>query len=251
MKVLIIEDEREIALNLVEDLRILRPQIEIVGTVSSIDCAVRLINKEPKLDIIFADIKIDDGMSFYVFDQVNTNAKVVFTTAYDEFAVKAFDYNCADYLLKPVSIKALERALERCESFGQSISSDSMHCLSSSIISGKVGFRNKILLEKGTDILIRDVEDMCYVQTERGYVTAFFKDGFKSMINSSLTTLSESLDPAKFMRINRQVVVNLDFIERISHGDGREYVLKLKQPYAKDSFVISADTKHRILQHLC
>lgn len=250
MRVLIIEDERELARSLVEDLKKLRPQIEIVGITSSVGGAVSIINENQHLDIIFADIKVDDGLSFYVFEQVTTDAMVVFTTAYDEFALKAFDYNCADYLLKPISIIGLERALKRCENHNSAINPKEIHRMSSEIISGNVGFRKKMLIERGADLIIRDVEDLCYVQTERGYVTAFFKDGFKSMINSSLTSLSESLDPSKFIRINRQVIVNLDCVDRISHGDGRDYIIKLKPPFASDSFVITTNIKKLILQHI-
>ena len=86
--------------------------------------------------------------------------------------------------------------------------------------------------------------------TERGYVKAFFKDGFTSMVNSSLAGLSESLDPTKFLRINRQVLVNLECIDRISHGAGRDYIVKLKPPFESEAFVITADTKTKILNHI-
>lgn len=250
MKVLIIEDEKEIAMALAEDLRRLRPQIEIVGTTSGISESVRMIDANRDLDIIFADIKIDDGMSFRIFEQVATDAMVVFTTAYDEYALKAFDYNCADYLLKPVALDGLERALVRCENRKPNISPESLRQMSSEMIKGDVGFRKKLILEKGPDIMIRNVGDLCYVWTEKGYVTAYFKDGFKSMVTSSLTNLSESLDPARFMRINRQALVNLECVDRISHGNSRDYIVRLKPPYGSEAFVISAETKKRILQYL-
>lgn len=248
MRVLIIEDEREIAKSMAEDLQQLRPQVEIVGTVSSIDGAVRMISDNQDLDIIFADILIDDGMSFRVFEKVDTDAMVVFTTAYDEFALKAFDYNCVDYLLKPVSLDGLERALTRCESRSATVRPYDIHRMSSEILQGYVGFRKKMLIDKGPDLIIRDVEDLCYVRTEKGYVTAFFRDGFKSLVNSSLANLSESLDPARFLRINRQVLINLECIDRISNGEGREYVVRLKPPFEEESFVINADTKKKILK---
>lgn len=249
MKVLIIEDEREIARNLAEDLRGLRPQIDIVGMVSDIAGAVKIIDDNPDLNVIFADIMIDDGMSFKIFEQVNTNAMVVFTTAYDEFALKAFDYNCVDYLLKPISLEGLERALARYDSHRNSIRPDNLCKISSEIASRNIGYRKKILLERGADLVIRNVDELCYSITERGYVTACFKDGFKAMVNNTLTSLSESLDPSKFIRISRQVLVNLDCIDRISHGDGRDYVVKLKPPYVSESFEITAETRKKILLH--
>lgn len=250
MKVLIIEDEREAARCLAEDLKKLRPQIEIVGTTSGIEESVRTINATQDLDIVFADVKIDDGMSFRVFEQVHTDAMIVFTTAYDRFALSAFDYNCADYLLKPVSTESLERALARCEKRNIVLSPDILRRMSAEIISGNIGFRKRLLIEKGADLIVRDVEDLCYVLTEGGYVTVFFNDGSSHMFSNPLTSLSESLDPAKFMRISRQVLVNLGCVDRISHGEGRNYLVKLKPPYTSKSFVITADTKRRILLHL-
>jgi len=250
MKVLIIEDEREIARALSEDLKKLQPQIEIVGVTSDISSSISAINSNKDLDVIFADIKIDDGMSFRVFEQVDTEATVVFTTAYDEYALKAFDYNCIDYLLKPISIEGLQRALQRCEKRLSPIDHKDLRRISSEIISGAIGYKKKIILEKGQDTVIRSVVDLCYVLTERGYVKAFFKDGFTSMVNSSLAGLSESLDPTKFLRLNRQVLVNLECIDRISHGAGRDYIVKLKPPFEKEAFVITADTKTKILNHI-
>lgn len=250
MKVLLIEDEREIATSLAEDLKQLRPQIDIVGTASSIDVAVRMINKNQDLDLIFADILIDDGMSFRVFEQVSTNAMVVFTTAYDEFALKAFDYNCVDYLLKPVSLDSLARSLARFDNRNITASPSNIHRMSSEILSGNIGYRKKILIEKGPDLIIRDTEDLCYVQTERGYVTALFKDGFKAMVNSSLASLTESLDPSRFMRINRQILVNIDCIDRITTGAGRESMVRMKEPYLSEAFVITTETKKRLLHLL-
>ena len=250
MKVLIIEDEIEIARALAEDLRKLRPQIEIVGMTSDIGSSVRTISANNDLDIIFADIRIDDGMSFRIFEQVETGATIIFTTAYDEYALKAFDYNCADYLLKPIAIDDLERALRRCETRQPSINTENLRQMSSEMISGNIGFRKRLVLENGSDLVIRNVEDLCYVLTERGYVRVFFKDGFKSMVNNSLTALVESMDPARFMRINRQVLVNLDCVERISRGNGRDYIIKLKPPFSSESFIITADTKKRLIQLL-
>lgn len=247
---MIIEDEPEIARSLADDLRKLRPNIEIVGTTSDIMGSVRMIDAHRDLDIIFADIKIDDGMSFRIFEQADTDAMVVFTTAYDEFALKAFEYNCADYLLKPIAMEDLERALAKCESRGPNLSPDFMRQMSSQLVNGNVGYRKRIILEKGADLVIRDVDELCYIITEKGYVTAFFKDGFTSELNDSLTNLSKSLDPTRFMRINRQVLVNLECVDRISYGDGRDYIVKLKAPYESASFIVTAETKKRILQQI-
>ena len=115
MQVLIIEDEKTIAQSLSNQLRTLRPEIEVVGIATSITESIAFIKQHDDLDIIFSDIRIDDGLSFNIFKEVTCDAMIVFTTAYDEYAIQAFDFNCVDYLLKPVTSKGLERALLKCE----------------------------------------------------------------------------------------------------------------------------------------
>lgn len=250
MRVLIIEDEREAAAALEEGLKSLRPKIEIIGVSSDIEGSVNLIESNPEIDIIFADIAIDDGMSFRVFEMVKTDAMVVFTTAYDEFALKAFDYNCADYLLKPINKDDLERALTKCEKHVKTMTLKQIQQMSGAVLRNDLIYRKRLLLEAGNAIVIRNIEELCYVFTEKGFVRAFLSDGFKSMLNTSLTELSESLDPSCFMRINRQVLVNLDYVDRITPGMGREYILSLKAPYSSESFHITVEVKRRLLQSL-
>ena len=115
MRVLIIEDEEVLARSLAAKLREIRPDIEIVGHTTSIQESISFLGIYKDIDIIFADIKIDDGLSFVIFDKLDVDAMIVFTTAYDEYALKAFSYNCADYLLKPISKEALEKTIVRCE----------------------------------------------------------------------------------------------------------------------------------------
>ena len=160
MKALIIEDERPISDALMGSLLSLRPDIVIIGVTTNIKDSVGAITANPDLDIIFSDIKIDDGLSFSVFSEVETDAMVVFTTAYDEYALKAFEYNCIDYLLKPVSEEALRRALSKCESFKPKVDKETIKSTSETVINKDIKYRRKILLEIGRDTIIRDVSDM-------------------------------------------------------------------------------------------
>ena len=177
MKALIIEDERPISDALKGSLLSLRPDIEIIGVTTNIKDSVGAITANPDLDIIFSDIKIDDGLSFSVFSEVETDAMVVFTTAYDEYALKAFDYNCIDYLLKPVSEEALRRALSKCESFRPKVDKETIKSTSEAVINKDIKYRRKILLEIGRDTIIRNVLDICYIFSEKGNTRVFVSDG--------------------------------------------------------------------------
>lgn len=250
MKALIIEDERPISDALKGSLLSLRPDIEIIGVTTNIKDSVGAITANPDLDIIFSDIKIDDGLSFSVFSEVETDAMVVFTTAYDEYALKAFDYNCIDYLLKPVSEEALRRALSKCESFRPKVDKETIKSTSEAVINKDIKYRRKILLEIGRDTIIRNVLDICYIFSEKGNTRVFVSDGIWGSIDNSLIDIIHSLPPSVFYRVNRQALVNINCIDRIVPGLGRESYVCLKAPFNKVQLKITQEIKKVLLDVL-
>jgi len=250
MKALIIEDERSIAEALKAQLVSLRPEIEIVGVTTNIQDSVKAISSYPDIDIIFSDIKIDDGLSFSVFDKVETEAMVVFTTAYDEYALKAFDYNCVDYLLKPVSEVALQRALTKCETLHPRADNSIIKETSTAILNHDVKYRSRILLEIGREIVIRRVSDICYIYSEKGNTRVFISDGSWGSIDDSLIDIIHSLPPSVFYRINRKTIVNIDCIDKIAPGLGRESYVCLKAPFNKVQLKITQEIKKVLLDVL-
>ena len=250
MKALIIEDESPIAALLESMLRELRPDIDIVGVTTDIPGSVAAISAHPDLDIIFSDIKIDDGLSFSVYDRVSTNAMVVFTTAFNEYALRAFDYNCVDYLVKPISKAALERALSKFEMRWPRVDERVIRDTANDIRSQGVTSRKRVLLQRGSDTLIYEVEQICFIQTEKGNTRVFLKDGLWGDIDISLIELLKSLPSKKFSRISRQVIVSIDCIKKLSPGLGRDTVVTLKEPYEKQTILITQDRKKELLDLL-
>lgn len=250
MKALIIEDERPISDALMGSLLSLRPDIVIIGVTTNIKDSVGAITANPDLDIIFSDIKIDDGLSFSVFSEVETDAMVVFTTAYDEYALKAFEYNCIDYLLKPVSEESLRRALSKCESFKPKVDKETIKSTSEAVINKDIKYRRKILLEIGRDTIIRDVSDICYIFSEKGNTRVFVTDGIWGSIDNSLIDIIHSLPPSVFYRVNRQALVNINCVDKISPGLGRESFVSLKSPFDKVQLKITQETKKSLLDVL-
>ena len=250
MKALIIEDERPISDALKGSLLSLRPDIEIIGVTTNIKDSVGAITANPDLDIIFSDIKIEDGLSFSVFSEVETDAMVVFTTAYDEYALKAFDYNCIDYLLKPVSEEALRRALSKCESFRPKVDKETIKSTSEAVINKDIKYRRKILLEIGRDTIIRNVLDICYIFSEKGNTRVFVSDGIWGSIDNSLIDIIHSLPPSVFYRVNRQALVNINCIDKIVPGLGRESYVCLKAPFNKVQLKITQEIKKVLLDVL-
>lgn len=250
MKALIIEDEGPIATLLESMLRELRTDIDIVGVTTDISGSVAAISAHPDLDIIFSDIKIDDGLSFSVYDRVSTNAMVVFTTAYNEYALKAFDYNCVDYLIKPISKDALERALNKFEQRIPHADESVIRATADDIRHQSLSNRKRVLLQRGSDTIIYEVDQICFIQTEKGNTRVFLKDGLWGDIDISLIELLKSLSPELFCRISRQVVVNIDSIKKLTPGLGRDTIISMKGPYEKQSFQITQERKKELLKLL-
>ena len=248
MKVWIIEDERELAQSLSRQLRQLRSDVSILGISSNISESIAAIRDNQDLDIIFADIKIDDGVSFSVFDAVETLAMVVFTTAYDEYALKAFEYNCADYLLKPILADHLERALIKCERREKRLRPASLKTMVADIVQGKVEYRKRVLLKTlGNGTLICPVQDMVYVFTEQGYTRVFIDDGSFAVTDLSLKDLMDGLNPAQFCRISRQAIINIDFVKTITPGPGRDTCVSLRSPFEKVSLKMAPERAKELL----
>ena len=227
----------------------LRPETEIVGITTDIPESVSVIASNPDLDIIFADIRIDDGMSFSIFDRISSDAMVVFTTAYDEYALKAFDYNCVDYLLKPVSEESLDRALTRCERRHHA-SMEAVIRATNDIRNRTVSFRKYLSLKRGNEMHICKVDDICYILTDNGIVRAFLSNGLWGDIDCSLSELETSLSDKLFFRINRQAIIHVDMVAKVNRGPGRDSTVHLKSPYNETSFKMTQEKKKALMRLL-
>ena len=247
MRVLIIEDESPVATLLEHLLRELRPGIDIVDITTDIPGSVAAISAHPDLDIIFSDIKIDDGLSFAVYERIHSDAMVVFTTAFDEYALKAFDYNCVDYLLKPISREALERALRKCERHLPRADENMIRAMVTDFRQQRALSRKRIFLQRGADTLIYEVDHICFIQTEKGNTRVFLDDGMWGNIDVSLIELLKSLSPTAFCRINRQVIVHVGAIRKLTPGQGRDTLVWLKEPYGQQPFLLSPEKKKELL----
>ena len=241
LRVIIIEDETPLAEGLAASLRKLRPDMEIVTIAADVRQAVDAIKKHPDIDLVFADIRLGDGYSFDVFDQVQTNAMIVFTTAYDEYALKAFDYDCIDYLLKPCDSKDLEDALERYEKRAPSTRVADSRRVASQLFSGEKTFRYRLKLDRVDSTVIIDTQDICYVEYDLGNVKVFCRNGMYGTTPLSLTRLAAELDPARFFKVSRTHIVNLAEVMMIKPTLRRNKTLVLKEPYENVGITVTSE----------
>ena len=213
MKAFIIEDEIMAQKSLIRALSQNFPDIEVIGTATSVKGAVAWL-KENTTDIIFMDVELSDGICFEIFRQVDIKAKVIMTTAYDSYALKAFEAGSVDYLLKPVEADHLKRAVARCRMSGGRIDVDAL----TRAIEGasqKRDYKERYIVRFNDRIVPLQTSNIAYVFSEdkNNYLVTF--DDQKYISDTSLDVIAEELDPEYFFRISRGCIVSMKAIDSI------------------------------------
>lgn len=212
MKTLIVEDE----INACEYLRSLiskhMPECEIVDHLDSVQETINWlhINEEP--DLIFLDIQLSDGISFEIFNHVTITAPIIFTTAYDQFALQAFKVNSIDYLLKPISEDDLIAAHNKLKIREKSNINDELSTLFKNFSSGK---KNRCLVKKGNHFEFINVDDIAYINSDDSMTFLYCKSGKRHLYTKTLQVLMNELDHKEFFQINRKQIVHIDSISKI------------------------------------
>lgn len=250
MKTIIIEDEAPLAAGLVSCLRKLMPDIEILAVVPSVSSAVDAIRSNHDVDLVFSDIRLEDGYCFDVFDIVETSAMIIFTTAYDEYALKAFDYECIDYLLKPYSLDDLRDALARYERRALTTTITESRRASASIVKTDNQYRNRIELDRVDSTIIVEVADICYAEYDLGNVKVHCRNKTYGTSRLSLSNLVDDLDPQRFMKVSRTHIVNIKEVASILPTLSRNKILTLKEPYSNVRIEVTPKMLHELREQL-
>ena len=217
MKVLIIEDEAPAFRRLEKILLEIDPSIEIVEVLDSVEETVKWMNNHEHPDLALLDIQISDGISFQIFDQVEFNCPIIFTTAFDEYLLKAFKVNSIDYLLKPIKKEDLERSLEKYRSLQNTFSQSGidMAALLSQINLSEAKHKSRFLVKQGDKMLAIRAEDIVCFHSKHGVVHINTKNEKTYLSDFTLDELSNQLDPRLFFRANRQFIVSADYINTV------------------------------------
>lgn len=230
-KILIIEDEKPNADRLKRLLLKLRPHIEILSVEDSIISAVHWLENNAAPDMIMMDVRLADGLSFEIFNKFEIRSPVIFTTAYDEYAVQAFKYNSIDYLLKPIEEEELEIALRRYETFIETVP------FVGTAIEGLLNYiqpkdyRKRFLIAHRDGYKTVSTEDILYFYTELGISKAMLNTGTVENVPQTLEELEKQLDPKFFFRANRQFIIHIDSVKQIfNHFNGKLKLELRKQP---------------------
>lgn len=217
LRVAIIEDEIPAARLLRTLVARLRPFWEINVLPGSVEDSVQWFAQNRHPDLLFLDIQLADGTSFELLSQVRPRSAVIFTTAYDEYAVKAFSVNSIDYILKPVDEERLAEAIARYEGFRERFlpSDDYLNTLLDALQKREKRFRTRFLIAGIDRFLTLPVGDIAYFYSENKVTTAVTFKGQNHVVDLPLSRLEEQLDPDHFFRANRQVLLSVGSIERI------------------------------------
>lgn len=220
MKVLIVEDEIMAQKSLIRVLSQNFSDMSVVGTTTSVKSTVQWL-KDPanSVDIIFMDVELSDGVCFEIFRQVEVKAKVIMTTAYDSYAVKAFEAGSVDYLLKPVDPSSLKRAVARCRMSGGYVDVDKLMRAIGNTETRKE-YKERYIVRFNDRIVPLLTSNIAYVYSEEknNYLVTF--DEQKYVIDSSLDVIGEELNPQEFFRISRSCIVAMKAIRSIIKQPG-------------------------------
>ena len=236
MKALIIEDEKMAQANLARLLKNSFPEMEIVAMIDSVRGAVEFLSARPKLDVIFMDVELSDGICFEIFRSVQISAPVIMATAYDSYAVKAFEAGSIDYLLKPVDSDELLRAVGRArERLNASASIDK---LLSVLGQDSKKYKEKSVVRCGDRIIPIQSSDIALFFSEDKANYLLTKNGERYLIESTIDSLESELDPSKFYRISRGCIVAFSAIKSVSRTSTGRLVV-ISQPASPVELTVS------------
>ena len=225
MRVVIIEDETAAAQNLSAILRKNYPDIEIVATIDTVVDSVEFFRSTPALDLVFMDIHLADGASFRIFDSIEVATPIIFTTAYDQYAIEAFKVNSIDYLLKPINEEGVQRAIDKW----QRLTSTERKEYSSRISNVAQNQREQqtFLVHFRDKIIPLQSQDIAFLHTFEERVTAYCHGGEKYQIDQTLEALQAKLSGGEFFRANRQFIISRKAVKDISVWFGSRLTVNL------------------------
>ena len=241
MNVLVIENETPAAGKIVRLLQEIDKSIIILGVIETVEDAINRLQINPQPDLIFMDIQLDDGLCFEIFETINIDLPVIFTTAYDEYTLKAFKVNSVDYLLKPIDKESLESAVNKFRKLFYDNKDPFKRDFRELINEFKNQFKSRFLIKIGEKYrAVPTVEISHFYIRERNLFLSDFQ-GRDYGIDYSLDQIQSILDPRKFYRINRECIVNIDAIALMYSYSSSRLQLTLKNREKNEQFVVSRE----------
>jgi DNA-binding LytR/AlgR family response regulator len=236
MKAIIIEDENLSAEHLTTLLHKLDSGIEIIATYDSVKKSSEEFKKGIKADLLFVDVHLADGLSFDIFSKIAIDTPVIFTTAYDEYAIKAFKINSVDYLLKPIGIADLKIALDKYKKLNVGNHAAILENISNAYQTINKQYKNRFMVKTGDTISSIKTEDISHFISEDGAVL-LITGGKRYVVDYTLDQLENLISSATFFRINRKVLINISSVQKVSAYFNSRLKLNFEPLGEEDSIV--------------
>ena len=232
MKVVIVEDEIAASENLSYLIHAIDPNIEILKVLDSVAASVVYFSEHNNADLIFMDIHLADGVSFEIFDQVQLQTPVIFTTAYDQYAIKAFKVNSIDYLLKPISEEELREAIEKFKSKSEVASpvNSQLENMFQLLQSKSKSYKTTYLVHHRDELLPIKTSDIAYFYIETGIVKGITFTNKQYIIDKKLEDIEHELNPEQFHRVNRQFIINKEAVSNIKFYFNGKLIINVNPP---------------------
>lgn len=238
LKVLIIEDEKPAVRRMLQLIQEIAPEMQVLATLDSVIGTATWLQAHSAPDLIFSDIQLADGMSFEIFRQVPVLSPVIFTTAYNQYTLKAFKLNSIDYLLKPIDPEELKNSIDKFKRLRQPIHPERLHQLFQHL--SPKHYKERFLVRTGQQLQYIPTNEIAYFHSADGLIRLRHQNGKKYTVNYSLEQLQNSLDPSYFFRINRQLIIRLEAIQAIHPYFNSRLKLDLS-PTPESDIIVSRD----------
>lgn len=244
MNVLIIEDEQPAAKRLNKMLNEIEPGINILDSIVSVSSAIKWFAKNQSPELIFSDIQLSDGLSFEIFKSVDLNCPVIFTTAYDQYAIEAFKVNSVDYLLKPIKKTELAKAVEKFKKLRGTAPAIDINKLMQALNPATQDYKQRFIVRYGEHIKTISIDEVVYFYTEDKVNFLCTKDGRRYVIDYNLDSIDSTLDPKTFFRINRQYIIGIHAISEMFAYSKSRVLIKLNPPAKHETIVSTERSAH-------
>jgi DNA-binding LytR/AlgR family response regulator len=241
MKALIIEDEYPAAERLEKLIRKLGARVELVGVLESVESAKRWFATSQSVDLIFSDIQLSDGLSFQIFEAFPAHSPIIFTTSYDEYAIKAFRVKSIDYLLKPIKLPELADAMKKYQDLKQEFSPHAyarkVESLLDSLEMSRRTHKTRFLVKNGEQLIPMGQDQVAYFYTANELACLVGRDGRQYLVDYTLEELESLVDPLQFFRLNRQFIAQITAIQKIHTYFNGKLIVELRPETAQEVLV--------------
>ncbi|NNE27183.1 MAG: response regulator transcription factor [Saprospiraceae bacterium] len=242
MRILIIEDEKLAAEKIAGLISEIDPSHEVLDILDSVDSSIEWLKANPMPDLILSDIHLIDGLCFNIYSEVLVNCPIIFTTAYEKYAIQAFEVNSVDYLLKPIQKEKLEQAIEKCITLRRNSGESKQQLFEefkALLSQSHKEYKSRFLCKLGNKIKSISVDDIKYFYSESKMTFLVTGDNGRFPVNNTLDEIDQMMDPDQFFRVNRKFIARYDAISEIHPYFKGRLKIELMPGQVKDIIVSS------------